>query len=204
MDIVIRRLQEKVKQYPTNEALQRILTRLSGARGLDNATQVALKADIEALRAEGILDADETSTFRELLSSLTSDAAIVPGYSAERKDRSHDTMTKNSDRDAQAFRYVQANLADTTVPLVTLAADTPTLLPLELVELLNQAYFLHVLSTEPEKVLPPGKSLISVLSRPREAAQSEKSTLEEQVESMVHAAFWDEVRPSISLHVLQV
>ena len=70
-----------------------------------------------------------------------------------------------------------------------------TQLPVDLLDLLNQAYFLHFLANDPSKVLPAGKSLLSVMSRPhvKRRGSDELPTLQEKVEEMVHKAFWDEV-----------
>jgi hypothetical protein len=40
-------------------------------------------------------------------------------------------------------------------------------LPMELSALLNQTYFLHLLATEPETVIPDGKSLLSMMAHSR-------------------------------------
>ncbi len=70
-----------------------------------------------------------------------------------------------------------------------------THLPADLLDLLNQTYFLHLLANDPSKVLPPGKSLLSVLSRPsiRQKRDDEPPSLHDKVEEMIHKAFWDEV-----------
>lgn len=75
-----------------------------------------------------------------------------------------------------------------------------TQLPSDLLDLLNQAYFLHLLANDPSKVLPAGKSLLSVMSRPhvRRRGDEELPTLQEKVEEMVHKAFWDEALQSLS------
>ena len=76
-----------------------------------------------------------------------------------------------------------------------------THLPADLLDLLNQTYFLHLLANDPSKVLPPGKSLLSVLSRPsvRPKRDDEPPRLQDKVEEMIHKAFWDEV-----LHHLRI
>ena len=70
-------------------------------------------------------------------------------------------------------------------------------LPLELVESLNQAYFLYVLATEPYKVVPPGKSLLSMLLHSRlssaEKREDDAQPLLQRVKEAAHKAFWDEV-----------
>ena len=89
------------------------------------------------------------------------------------------------------------------VKLPPLAAPHPLLrslpplthLPSDLLDLLNQTYFLHLLANDPSKVLPPGKSLLSVLSRPnvQQKRDDEPPRLQDKVEEMIHKAFWDEV-----------
>ena len=67
-------------------------------------------------------------------------------------------------------------------------------LPVELVQVINDVYFLHVLATDPTKVVPPGKSLLSmmVLSQHREKPAT-STILHDRVEEAVHRAFWNEV-----------
>jgi len=83
-----------------------------------------------------------------------------------------------------------------------------SMLPTELVEILNQAYFLHLLATDPARVLPPGKSLLSMMTRQHTKISSsttastsgelksynDESVLHDRVEQVVHTAFWNEVR----------
>jgi hypothetical protein len=77
-----------------------------------------------------------------------------------------------------------------------------THLPADLLDLLNQTYFLHLLANDPSKVLPPGKSLLSVLSRPsvRQKRDDDPPALQEKVEEMIHKAFWDEVLRHLIVH----
>jgi len=78
---------------------------------------------------------------------------------------------------------------------------TLTRVPADLLDLLNQTYFLHLLANDPSKVLPPGKSLLSVMSGPsvRQKRDDEPPRLQDKVEEMIHKAFWDEV-----LHHLRI
>ncbi|KAF5380441.1 hypothetical protein D9615_004479 [Tricholomella constricta] len=69
-------------------------------------------------------------------------------------------------------------------------------LPPELLHVLNQAYFLHLLATDPGKAIPPGKSLLSMMARA--PAAPEPSPLHATVEKVVHKAFWDEALLSLS------
>ncbi|KAF8483162.1 hypothetical protein JB92DRAFT_3085760 [Gautieria morchelliformis] len=75
-------------------------------------------------------------------------------------------------------------------------------LPPELLEQINEVYLLHSLATNPSKILPPGKSLLSTFSsRGRhsgETASQTSKTLKDQVSEMVTRAFWDEALESLS------
>ncbi|KAG6886150.1 hypothetical protein C0993_000668 [Termitomyces sp. T159_Od127] len=63
-------------------------------------------------------------------------------------------------------------------------------------ELLQQAFFLHALATEPARVLPPHKSLLAMMARAPAAAQP--SAIHARVERVVHKAFWDQALQSLS------
>lgn len=80
------------------------------------------------------------------------------------------------------------------------------MLPIALVEILNYSYFLHLLATDPASVLPPGKSLLSVMSKPHttrhDAAEDDLPRLRDRVHDVVHKAFWDEVH--ILAHVIRI
>ncbi len=67
---------------------------------------------------------------------------------------------------------------------------------------LNDIYFLHTLANSPEMLIPPGKSLRSVLSGSQAAAAlgdtsdasgSSFPSLQQKVEEIAKQAFWDEV-----------
>ncbi|KAG6915463.1 hypothetical protein DXG01_011367 [Tephrocybe rancida] len=62
-------------------------------------------------------------------------------------------------------------------------------------ELLQQAFFLHALATDPTKMLPPGKSLLAMMARAPPALAP--SAVHARVEHVVHAAFWDEALHSL-------
>jgi len=69
-------------------------------------------------------------------------------------------------------------------------------LPTELVDSLNQTYFLHLLVNDKDKIVPPGKSVISMLmhSNFRLGQGSDKQAdLVERVTEAAHKAFWKEV-----------
>ncbi|KAI0063591.1 hypothetical protein BV25DRAFT_1883416 [Artomyces pyxidatus] len=75
-----------------------------------------------------------------------------------------------------------------------------TLLPTELIDLLNRTYLLHLLANDPSKVLPPGKSVLSMMAKPHahERRNGELPTLHEKVEEVIHKAFWDEALDTLS------
>lgn len=81
----------------------------------------------------------------------------------------------------------------------------PIALPVELVHALNQTYFLHLLANDPDKVIPPGKSLLSMLAHSRVAFQGSNrsdagnDTLREGIRQVAQRAFWDEVCPKSEL-----
>lgn len=114
---------------------------------------------------------------------------------------SRDSTTSSSDENHARRRdisIVQPPSQNAAHPLLH-SLPNDTLLPLELLDALNQTYFLHLLVNHPEKVLPPGKSLLSVMLKPeraREKTEGELPTIQEKVEEVVHRAFWDEVRLS--------
>ncbi|KDR75819.1 hypothetical protein GALMADRAFT_97737 [Galerina marginata CBS 339.88] len=78
-------------------------------------------------------------------------------------------------------------------------------LPVELVEALNQTYFLHLLVTDPQKIIPPGKSLLSMLthanfrvsedSRPK---HDNEAQIADRVKEVAHKAFWNEALELLS------
>lgn len=74
------------------------------------------------------------------------------------------------------------------------------LLPSELIDALNQTYFLHLLITEPRKVIPPGKSLLSMMTQANFKAsdddkpkQDRQAQIADRVKEVAHKAFWNEV-----------
>jgi len=79
-----------------------------------------------------------------------------------------------------------------------------TALPLELIDALNQTYYLHLLVTDPHKVIPPGKSLLSMMTHVnlKKADQDQQDNIREKtidlVKEAAHRAFWNDVR-SVSI-----
>jgi hypothetical protein len=113
------------------------------------------------------------------------------------------TMSNTHTHASSSGRAEGGSPDKTTIHVPPLTAPHPLLrslpplthLPADLLDLLNQTYFLHLLANDPSKLLPPGKSLLSVLSQPniRQRQDDEPPTLHDKVEEMIHKAFWDEV-----------
>ncbi|KAJ7770142.1 hypothetical protein DFH07DRAFT_735706 [Mycena maculata] len=64
-------------------------------------------------------------------------------------------------------------------------------------EVLNQTYFLHLLATEPETVIPHGKNLLSMMSRLKPPTE-QPNTLHDRVEKAMKDAFWSQALASLS------
>ncbi|KAF9481554.1 hypothetical protein BDN70DRAFT_912197 [Pholiota conissans] len=86
-------------------------------------------------------------------------------------------------------------------------------LPFELVETLNQTYFLHLLVTQPEKVVPPGKSVLSMMTHANfksseedhaDEATERRKAIEKRVKEVAHRAFWNEALEILSSPVPSV
>ncbi|KAJ7045601.1 hypothetical protein C8F04DRAFT_1206455 [Mycena alexandri] len=73
-------------------------------------------------------------------------------------------------------------------------------LPLELAQILTQTYFLHLLATEPDTVIPHGKSLLSMMVRsPLKPAEPEPVVvLHDRVKTAIHSAFWQQALEALS------
>lgn len=95
-----------------------------------------------------------------------------------------------------APRYSVVTPPPLSAPLFPPTAGVTTILPAGLIEVLNYGYFLHLLVTDPERVLPPGKSLLSVMAKPQSMRREEGGLpkLKDRIQDVVHKAFWDEVR----------
>lgn len=105
--------------------------------------------------------------------------------------------------ESESLDKATVHMSPLTAPHPLLRSLPPfTHLSADLLDFLNQTYFLHLLANDPSKALPPGKSLLSVLSRPstQQKQDDELPTLQEKVEEMIHKAFWDEVLHHLNAH----
>lgn len=79
---------------------------------------------------------------------------------------------------------------------VLIHPDLSMNLPLELIRAVNRTYLLHLLTIDPDTVLPPGKSLIAVitqenLGRLEDDEKIETTSPHKQVTKVMQRAFWD-------------
>ncbi|KAF9529390.1 hypothetical protein CPB83DRAFT_789917 [Crepidotus variabilis] len=79
------------------------------------------------------------------------------------------------------------------------------LLPAEIVESIQHTYFLHLLVNDPNKVVPAGKSVLSMMQHadfrlPEDQAEKkdEETALLERVKDAAHKAFWTEALEVLS------
>ena len=68
-------------------------------------------------------------------------------------------------------------------------------------DLIEQTHFLRMLLADPDRVIPPGKSLLSMLTNAKFNEQKDSAILD-GVTQVAHRAFWDEVC-SNSRHYIQ-
>ncbi|KAL4250737.1 TCP11 family protein [Abortiporus biennis] len=178
------KLEEKLSLFPDNLTLKSTISHLSRIQtGINHVSTGVLKHDFHALITQGIWE--NTPENAELLDNLLSEIAF--------QDPSNSTHAQ----DTNGFAPISVP-APFSAPLLSSNSNTATVLPTELIDLLNQAYFLHILATDPHKVLPPGKSLVSMMLRPNVESHPDNSVLKERVEGLLFKAFWDEAFESLS------
>ncbi|KAA1476805.1 hypothetical protein DENSPDRAFT_843893 [Dentipellis sp. KUC8613] len=171
---IIARLTRLQADNPANELLKDTLSHLSSE---NKASWDTLHKDFLSLENAGLWEISEENT--KLLEGLRQSLS-----------------SRRTSRDMSVVRLPRA-----TPPNPLLRSLPPaTLLPIELVDLLNETYFLHLLATDPSKVLPPGKSLLSMMTQPhvREHKEGAIPGLQEKVEEVLHRAFWDEALEALS------
>lgn len=203
MEAILSKLKAKAEITPDNALLRDTISLLTDLHRNEATTQLviwdSLIRDFQRLQDQGLWDISEDNT--KLLHTLRRFLTTRPSKELDRKPASnmsgspHPTSTTSQG----SFSIIYPDSESAPSPLIP--TSDPVLLPLELVEILNRTYFLHLLATDPKRVVPPGKSLVSMLSGPpKEGEDAGKPTLRDKVEDLVHKAFWDEVRP----HVLRI
>lgn len=122
--------------------------------------------------------------------------AQTPSYLTYFSDAAGSHSTTSSVDTSTASRYSVVAPPPLSAPLFPPTAGVTTILPNGLIEVLNYSYFLHLLVTDPDRVLPPGKSLLSVMAKPQSMTRDEGELpkLRDRIQDVVHRAFWDEVR----------
>ena len=210
MDHLISKLQDQARAHPSHPILRRILPEflhlLNGVR--PDSPDVRhryeeLHRDLGMLATEGYWspsreDEGALRVLKRKLGLLQDDAVDSPHADLRIDDTHMKPIRRPSSTDihSHASEPVVKPPASST-PLLPVATTSPTVLPIELVQILNQTFFLHLLATDPQRVLPPGKSLLSMMSAPRSnlhAPDESQAKLEERVKDMVYGAFWKEVR----------
>lgn len=202
MDRVLSILQQKLRDHPESKSLQAAVSHLSQVKTRDSHTITwdVVKRDFNSLVAEGLWEEGVEGEqllqdIRKILmnqtrsqsrSSSVARAARSPTRSPDGTE--HDSLVRKPD-----VSIVMPPPVSTS--LLPASSVDPTILPVELVEVLNHTIFLHHLAIDPESVLPPGKSLLSVMLRPhaQDRQPGEHPSLRDRVEDLFHKAFWDEV-----------
>ena len=81
-----------------------------------------------------------------------------------------------------------------STPLLRMSIPEDTAIPGPLLMAIDAAYLFHLLARDPQKVLAPGKSLLSVLAGLNlMVTRTLESPSEKFVRKTMHQAFWDQV-----------
>ncbi|KAG2150493.1 hypothetical protein DEU56DRAFT_32094 [Suillus clintonianus] len=200
MDAILSKLKSKAEIAPDNALLRDTISLLTDLYRNEAVAQRitwdSLIRDFQRLQDEGLWDISEDNT--KLLHTLRSFVTTQPSNELDRRPASSIPGHSPAGRASQgSFSIVYPDSKSAPSPLIPTSVSV--MLPLELVEILNRTYFHHLLATDPKRVVPPGKSLVSMLSGlPKEGKDTAKPTLRDKVEDLVHQAFWDEAIESLS------
>ncbi|KAF8844682.1 hypothetical protein BDN67DRAFT_942801 [Paxillus ammoniavirescens] len=200
METIINQLKAKAEVAPNNSLLSDIIFLLLDLqRNPDRSHLISwdvLHQDFVQLQDRGLWD--QTAENDELLDALhtfltASTSSSVDSVRPEPNPR----HSVNSKQPIDKFSIVISPAQAVRSQLIS--NQDPLVLPLELVDVLNNAYFLHLLATDSSQILPPGKSLLSVMSRSHTASEGgSEPTLHRKVEDLVHKAFWEEAAETLS------
>jgi hypothetical protein len=199
METIINQLKAKAKVAPNNSLLKDIISLLLDLqRNPDRPHLIswdALHRDFVQLQDSGLWE--RTTENDELLDALHTFLTASTSNSVDSvRPEPNPRHSVNSKLPSDKFSIVISPAQTARSQLIS--NQDPLVLPLELVDILNNAYFLHLLATDSSQVLPPGKSLLSVMSRSHTASDGDpETTLHRKVEDIVHKAFWEEVRTSL-------
>ncbi|KAM5543203.1 hypothetical protein V8D89_003077 [Ganoderma adspersum] len=213
MERLIYNLQAQARAHPSHPILRRILPEflylLNGVRPESPDVKRRydeLHRDLGMLATEGYWspsrqDEDALRALKRKLGLLQDDTSDSSSADAHIDDTHPEPSQGTSSPDIKSHASEPVIKPPTlSTPLLPVSTTSPTVLPVELVQILNQTFFLHLLATDPQRVLPPGKSLLSMMSAPRSDMHADESQakLEERVKDMVHNAFWKEALESLS------
>jgi len=198
MDSIIRRLKVKAQAAPTSTLLKDTISLLEDLqRNPDIAIDLSwdtLRWDFTQLQEHGLWEQSKEND--DLLGALWDSLTAASNKASQATQPSFETSNAEGVSKGR-FLMLHPPSQSFVVPQLIPSADPP-ILPLELMEVLDKTYFLHLLATDPGQVLPPGKSLLSAMSRPHVHSEgNSKPTLQNKVEKLAHKAFWDEVRTSL-------
>ena len=83
-----------------------------------------------------------------------------------------------------------------SAPLLRMSISEGAVIPSSLIMVLDAAYLFHLLARDPQKVVAPGKSPLSVLAGLNlMVTRTLESPPEKFARKAIHQAFWDEVIP---------
>ncbi|GBE81578.1 hypothetical protein SCP_0313070 [Sparassis crispa] len=212
MDAVLSKLRRRAREHPHNKQLQELLSRLSqlqshtGQSDFNPDDWNVLKDYFDRLTSEGIWDPREGESLLDDLRTNLHSRQYRPSDADATDLHTPPSFTEAARSELGAAERISIVMPPPiSTPLLPISAINTTVLPMELVDTLNQVYFLHLLATDPDSVLPPGKSLLSVMSRPLQSAtQGQLPSLQERVETLVHKAFWDEALEALASPVPSV
>nr|VWO96126.1 Uncharacterized protein [Ganoderma boninense] len=209
MDHLISKLQAQARAHPSHPILERILPEflylLNGVQ--PDSPDVKhrydeLHRDLGMLATEGYWnpsrdDEDALRALKRKLGLLQDDTSDSLRFDPH-IDNSHPKPLRRTSSQGINNHAPEPviNPPASPTPLLPVSTASPAVLPIELVQILNQTFFLHLLATDPQRILPPGKSLLSMMSKPRSnmlVPDESQAKLEERVKDMVYSTFWKEV-----------
>ncbi|KAI0081305.1 hypothetical protein K474DRAFT_1672050 [Panus rudis PR-1116 ss-1] len=193
MDTIFRQLRAKQIEHPESQSIRETLSHLADLHAtlqtgsLPSRSIEAVRHDFQVLEEEGVWE--KTPEHERQLQELCDFIA--------RTRKTDDQSRPIAPHKLHQSRPSIAVPPPLSAPLLPVSSIGPAILPVELVEVLNHTYFLHILAMEPEKVLPPGKSLLSVMTHPS-THTNDTDSLKARVEGAIHKAFWDEALETLS------
>ena len=207
------RLKDLNRDHPADDTLRDAVSLLSQIGATDSPAQwsawQAIEADIQNLQQRGLwIPSPEDEELLEHLKTGfgdTGEYSSIVSVECRHPITTFTTAAESSNTTPPVVvqrpvsRYSFVTPPPLSAPLFPPTAGVTTVLPTGLIDILNYSYFLHLLVTDPGRVLPPGKSLLSVMAKPQSTRHEEMELpeLKDKIQGVVHKAFWDEVRPHL-------